>query len=93
VANGCDDPITTKNKMMPSWVPVLLALASLLFTSGQYYFKIQTMEAEIVSLRQDLVRKDVFQGQLQLLDYRMSSIQQSMERNEATMQQILKFIR
>jgi hypothetical protein len=96
MANGDDYP----RSRLPSWLPLALAVMSLIFTAGQYYFKVQSMDAEIQALRQDLVRKDVFQGQLELLNYRMSGIQVSMQRNEdallrneTSMQQVLKYIK
>jgi hypothetical protein len=89
MANGDDE----RRSRLPSWVPMLMALASLIFTSGQYYFKIQAMEIELIRLRDDSVRKETFKDQLDFIDYKISGIQKILERNEALNQQILKYLR
>jgi len=79
-------------KLLP-WAGIIIAIISAVFTTGQAYFKIEAMQSEMIAMRQELARKDVLQGQIDMIEYRLSEIQNAAARNEAKMEQLLRAVK
>lgn len=86
-----------RNGKFKEWIAVIVAGGSLIFSAGQWYqgsgTKIDAMQKEIDTMKQELARKDVVQGQLQLLDLRIATMAEAMNRTEKKMDDVLKYIK
>lgn len=51
-------------KSVRDWIAIAITLGTWLFLGGQFYFRVQSLEAAVVEMREELARKDVLEERL-----------------------------
>ena len=62
------------------WIAIGIAVFSLVFSAGGWYFKINELEKKIDQIQVEFVRKDVLGAQLESFDRRLTNIENGMQK-------------
>lgn len=62
------------------WVAIFIAICTFIFSAGGFYFRVGSLEAEVATMRQELVRKDVLGAQISNLDLKIETIDKKIDR-------------
>lgn len=65
---------------LKDWIAVSIAVLSLAFSLGGWYFKVATLERQVTEIRAEYVRKDVLGAQLESIDRRLTNMENSMQK-------------
>jgi hypothetical protein len=80
-------------KVLRDWIGVVVVVASIIFQAGYTHYQIGAVEAQVQSIREEYARRDVLEKQLELIDVRISTIQNSNERTEKKMDELLRYVK
>lgn len=75
-----NDKLADTSRIFKEWLAISIAVFSLAFSAGGWFFKVASLEKQIEQIETEYVRKDVLGAQLESIDRRLTNMESGMQK-------------